>query len=250
MLSEGKVINKLEEKKRLRALPVLERPLTVRLKFRKVGSLQYISHLDLQRTFMRVLVRACIPVWYTKGFNPHAKLVFSTPLSVGAQSEYEFLDLRIDRDMPPCEVMERLNRELTEELAITEAYLPESDFSEIAWASYELEIATQGADAALAEAAEKLLTTSPLIMVKKTKSGEKEIDITTMIRSVKARYDEESNTVKLSAVLKANVGEFLNPEMLMTAMKDYLDMLSHDPTEEWYTILRTAIHKEDMSLFR
>ena len=250
MLSEGKVINKLEEKKRLRALPVLERPLTVRLKFRKVGSLQYISHLDLQRTFMRVLVRACIPVWYTKGFNPHAKLVFSTPLSVGAQSEYEFLDLRIDRDMPCSEVMERLNRELTEELAITEAYLPESDFSEIAWASYELEIASKGADAALAEAAEKLLTTSPLIMVKKTKSGEKEIDITTMIRSVKAIYDAESDTVKLSAVLKANVGEFLNPEMLMTAMKDYLDVLSHDPTEEWYTILRTAIYKEDMSLFR
>ena len=171
MLSEGKAMNKLEEKKRLRSLPVLERPLTVRLKFRKVGSLQYISHLDLQRTFMRVLVRACIPVWYTKGFNPHAKLVFSTPLSVAAQSEYEFLDLRIDRDMAPEEIMERLNRELTEELCITEAYLPTSDFSEIAWASYELEIATKRADRALAEAAEKLLQTSPLIMVKRFTRG-------------------------------------------------------------------------------
>lgn len=250
MLSEGKVMSKLEEKKRLRSLPALERPWTVRLKFRKVGSLQYISHLDLQRTFMRVLVRACIPVWYTKGFNPHAKLVFSTPLSVGAQSEYEFLDLRIDKDMPPEEIMERLNRELTEELCITEAYLPKGDFSEIAWASYEMEIATDGADATLAEKAEALLTTSPLIMVKRTKSGEKEIDIVSMIRSVTARFDEESNTLKLSTVLKANVGEFLNPEMLVTAMKDYLDILSGDPTEEWYTILRTGIYKEDMTLFR
>ena len=250
MLSEGKVINKLEEKKRLRALPVMERPQTVRLKFRKVGSLQYISHLDLQRTFMRVLVRACIPVWYTKGFNPHAKLVFSTPLSVGAQSEYEFLDLRIDREMAPSEIMERLNRELTEELCITEAYLPTTDFSEIAWASYEIEFATKGADASLAKAAEKLLTTSPLIMVKRTKSGEKEIDIVSMIRSVSARFDGESGTVKLSAVLKANVGEFLNPEMLVSAMKDYLDILSDDPTEEWYTVLRTAVYKEDMTLFR
>ncbi|MBR2352938.1 MAG: TIGR03936 family radical SAM-associated protein [Clostridia bacterium] len=250
MLSEGKAMNKLEEKKRLRSLPVLERPLTVRLKFRKVGSLQYISHLDLQRTFMRVLVRACIPVWYTKGFNPHAKLVFSTPLSVGAQSEYEFLDLRIDRDMAPEEIMERLNRELTEELCITEAYLPTSDFSEIAWASYELEIATKTADRALAEAAEKLLQTSPLIMVKRTKAGEKEIDIVSMIREIHARFDEETGTVKLSALLKANVGEFLNPEMLVSAMKDYLDILAGDPTEEWYSILRTAIYKEDMTLFR
>ncbi len=250
MLSESKAVNKLEEKKRLRSLPILERPLTVRLKFRKVGSLQYISHLDLQRTFMRVLVRACIPVWYTKGFNPHAKLVFSTPLSVGAQSEYEFLDLRIDRDMPPEEIMARLNRELTEELQITEAYLPKSDFSEIAWSSYEIEYYTTDADANLAKASEKLLTTSPLIMVKKTKSGEKEIDIVSMIRSVQARFDEKMKTVKLTVVLKANVGEFLNPEMLVTAMKDYLDILAGDPTEEWYTILRTAIHKEDMTLFR
>ena len=115
MLSQG---SKLTEKKRLKALPELERPLTVRLKFRKTGSLQYISHLDLQRTFNRVLVRACLPLWYTKGFNPHAKLVFSTPLSVGAQSIYEFLDIRIDREMPCDEIKDRLNAELTDELYI------------------------------------------------------------------------------------------------------------------------------------
>ena len=50
MLSNDKKISKLEERKRLLSLPPLERPITVRLKFRKVGSLQYISHLDLQRT--------------------------------------------------------------------------------------------------------------------------------------------------------------------------------------------------------
>jgi len=107
VLSQGK-IGKLDEKKRIKSLPELERPRTVRLKFVKLGSLQYISHLDLQRTFNRVIVRACLPVWYTKGFNPHAKLVFSTPLSIGAQSVYEFLDIRIDRDMPCETIMERL----------------------------------------------------------------------------------------------------------------------------------------------
>ena len=149
MLSNDKKISKLEERKRLLSLPPLERPITVRLKFRKVGSLQYISHLDLQRTFNRVIVRACLPVWYTKGFNPHAKLVFSTPLSVGAQSVYEFLDIRIDREMSPEIIMERMNRELTDELYIVDAYVPKSDFSEIAWASYELEISCKGASEAL-----------------------------------------------------------------------------------------------------
>ena len=123
MLSESQ---KLIEKKRIKSLPELERPRTVRLKFIKVGSLQYISHLDLQRTFNRVIVRACLPIWYTKGFNPHAKLVFSTPLSIGAQSTCEFLDIRIDREMSCETIMERLNAELTEELKIVDAYIPET----------------------------------------------------------------------------------------------------------------------------
>ena len=44
------------------AYPMLEGFRTVRMKFSKVGSMQYISHLDLQRNFARVLIRAGIPV--------------------------------------------------------------------------------------------------------------------------------------------------------------------------------------------
>ena len=91
------------------AYPMLEGFRTVRMKFSKVGSMQYISHLDLQRNFARVLIRAGIPVWYTKGFNPHAKIVFGLPLSVGAQSVCEYVDVRIERDMP-CEEERRDDR--------------------------------------------------------------------------------------------------------------------------------------------
>ena len=250
MLSEEKAMSKLEEKKRLRALPELNPPRTVRMKFRKVGSLQYISHLDLQRTFMRILVRACIPTWYTKGFNPHAKLVFSTPLSVGAQSIYEFLDVRIDRDMPCEEIMERMNREMTEELCLTEVYLPTRDFSEIAWASYDLEINTRGANQELAKNIRARLTSAPLYMTKKTKSGEKEIDVVSMIHSVEADYRAEEGTVGIRAILKATSAEFLNPELLISALKREFGILASDPAEEWYTILRTSVLDSEMNLFR
>ena len=249
MLSEGKVINKLEEKKRLRALPVLERPLTVRLRFRKVGSLQYISHLDLQRTFMRVLVRACIPVWYTKGFNPHAKLVFSTPLSVGAQSEYEFLDIRIDREMDCQEIMDRLNQELTEELMILDAYVPVEDFSEIAWASYEIEIFDRGISKETKEQVENTFGKAPLMMTKRTKAGEKEIDILPLIRSMSVNVDDTAHLLRLSVILRATSTEYLNPEMLITAIREKIGLLSGAPLEEWYTILRTSVMKEDLSQF-
>jgi radical SAM-linked protein len=247
VLSKGE---KLIERKRLNALPELSPPVTVRLKFRKVGTLQYISHLDLQRTFMRVIVRACIPVWYTKGFNPHAKLVFSTPLSIGTQSVCEYLDIRIDRQMSCEELMERLNRELTDELCIVEAYIPKSDFSEIEYASYDFEICTAGASQELAREIEKTLTTSPVNLVKKTKSGEKEIDIVPLINEIKATFDGEKGTIKLSAVLSASSTSFLNPEMLITALKQKNGILAGNLSDEWYTIMRTAVLKQDMTRFR
>ena len=166
MLSESQ---KLIEKKRIKSLPELERPRTVRLKFIKVGSLQYISHLDLQRTFNRVIVRACLPIWYTKGFNPHAKLVFSTPLSIGAQSTCEFLDIRIDREMSCETIMERLNAELTEELKIVDAYIPERDFADIKWASYDISITSGGISENTPEQIMQRIK-EPIFMLKKTKA--------------------------------------------------------------------------------
>ena len=244
MLSQN---SKLIEKKKILALPELVPPKTVRLKFRKVGKLQYISHLDLQRTFMRVITRSCIPAWYTKGFNPHAKLVFSTPLGVGAESECELLDIRIDRDMPLEEIKDRLNAELTDELRITDAYFPKNDFLDIAYADYEILIHTSSLASDTAENIKSVLSHSPLMMVKKTKSGEKEIDIIPMIASVNAELCGDN--VMIRATLKASSTEYLNPELLISALREKCGILSGNISEEWYTIMRTAIRKADLSIF-
>lgn len=249
MLSQGKSESKLNEKKRVLSLPELIPPRTVRLKFCKVGTLQYISHLDLQRTFNRIINRACLPVWYTKGFNPHIKLVFSTPLSVGSQSVCEYLDIRIDREMSCEEIKERLNREMTGEFYITDAYTPSNDFSEIKWASYEISIATDGASDELAQKVNEALTTSPLTLVKKGKAGEREVDIIQWIRSVDAKYNPDSEEVNIATVVSASTNEYLNPEMIITGLKTKLGILSGDPTREYYDIMRTALYKADMTEF-
>ena len=231
-------------------LPEIEKPITMRLKFVKVGNLQYISHLDLQRTFNRVLVRSGLPIWYTKGFNPHAKLVFSTPLSVGTQSECEFLDIRLDRALSCDTVMEKLNAELTDEMYITDVYIPESKFADIAFCEYRYELSLENSSEALAEDIEKLLTTSPLTLTKKTKSGEKDIDIIPLINSVSAKYLSDKGTIAISAILSAGSDNFLNPEMLVTAMKTKLDVLEGDVSKEWYSITRTRSLRSDMTDFR
>ena len=216
----------------------------VRIKFRKVGDLQYISHLDLQRTVARVLVRANIPMWYTQGFNPHAKVVFGLPLSVGTQSECEFIDLRVDRNIPCEEVKNLLNRELTEEMQVLDAYEPTTKFADISWARYEIDLNFAGANAETAEKLNSLFTTSPLLVMKKSKSGEREVDLTQMIRAFDAVCTEDGN-IAITAILRAGNTENLNPEMLIGVAKERLGILSGDPTQETYSILRTNVYTDD-----
>ena len=203
--------------------------LTMRVRFRKVGSLQYISHLDLQRTLARVLVRANIPMWYTQGFNPHAKVTFGLPLSVGAESECEYLDLR---------------------LAVLDAYEPTTKFQDIGWARYEMELNFAGADEKTAEAMQSLYTVSPLMMTKKGKAGEREIDIVPLIREISVT-SPAAGSIRIAALLSAGSDSYLNPEFLITAAKNRLGILSGDPAEESYRILRTEVYLSDgMTVFR
>ena len=241
--------SKLELKKEMLSTPVLEPPRHVRLKFCKVGTLQYISHLDLQRTFNRILVRSCILVWYTQGFNPHIILVFSTPLSVGSQSVCEYLDIRLSREMSYDEIKRRLNAEMTDEFYITDVYEPKSDFSEIAYASYDIVIHTPKVSDEISKSICNEFTKSPIFMIKKGKAGEKEIDIVPLIKEIGAVYDAQKGEITVNALLSASSTEYLNPEMLIKALDDRYEFFSENLTHEYYSILRTSLKKADLSEF-
>ena len=231
--------------------PMLEEPKYIRFKFRKVGNLQFISHLDLQKAMAKVLVRAKAPLWYSKGFNPHAKLIFALPLSVGAQSECEYLDVRVERAIPPLELMEHINAELTEELRFLDAYYPETALEDIYWAEYDFSIKTTGADENLAQEIEKLLNAEQVIILKKAKDKYKkiffkEVDIAPYVRDVSVNFDGE--VIRINAKLSASINQthpHINPENIVTMLKDKLGILSGDVTKEQYDIIRTRIYFED-----
>jgi radical SAM-linked protein len=233
----------MKDNERKFSLPMLENPRTLRVKFRKVGNLQYISHLDLQRTFSRVLVRAGLPLWYTKGFNPHIKMVFGLPLSVGCESECEMLDIRIEREMSEAEVLERLNGELTDELRALEVYPAERKFCEVAFAEYDFEILTENADEALVQRLAAALEKGPLTAVRKTKSTESEVDLREFIRSAAVSLD--GTMIRIKAVLSAGEGKYLSPELVVTALRDHVGILSGDPLCERYRILRRRTLLDD-----
>ena len=231
--------------------PMLEEPKYIRFKFRKVGNLQFISHLDLQKAMAKVLVRAKAPLWYSRGFNPHAKLIFALPLSVGAQSECEYLDVRVERAIPPLELMEHINAELTEELRFLDAYYPETALEDIYWAEYDFSIKTTGADENLAQEIEKLLKAEQVIILKKAKDKYKkiffkEVDIAPYVRDASVNFDGE--VIRINAKLSASINQthpHINPENIVTMLKDKLGILSGDVTKEQYDIIRTRIYFED-----
>ena len=241
MLSE----NKMKPCYLKHTLPELPTPKNIRIKFSKTGNLQYISHLDLQRTLVKVLVRAGIPVWYTKGFNPHAKMVFAMPLSVGTESECEFLDIKLDRDLSCEKIKEQLTNELTDELQILEVYEPESKFSDIAYAEYDFEIWLEEGTEKLCDSVRELLSSSEINVIKKTKSGERETDIAPLILSSDVCFDGDSGRLKIKAVLSANMDNFLNPELLMTVIKDRLNILGEVSTKEGYNVFRRRVLTSD-----
>ena len=225
--------------------PMLDTPETVRIKFCKIGTLQFISHLDLQRTFHRVLVRAGIPMWYTKGFNPHAKLVFGVPLSVGTESMCEMADLKIERKISLEEIKNQLNEHLTDEMYVLEAYYPTTKFADVAYADYTVTLNSEEITPESENTAAKLFS-SPIMMIKKSKSGEKEVDITAFIKKIS--FSAQNGVMTINAVLSAGSTENLNPEYIVTAIKNR-GIFGQD-TDCSYRIMRNRVYDKHLIEFK
>ena len=61
------------------------------LTFSKSGLIRFTSHLDMLRLFKRGFRRAGIELKYSQGFNPHPRMGFAQPLSLGYLAEAELL---------------------------------------------------------------------------------------------------------------------------------------------------------------
>ena len=233
------------------SFPLLDAPRTVRIKLCKTGSMQFISLLDLQRTVQKVFIRAGIPMWYTKGFNPHPKIIFAAPLSVGTESLCEYIDVRIEREMSCEEILRRINAQLTSEFCALEVYEPQSKLNEIGWSEYDIEIFLDEKLSDEDEQIAKIFDTDELKMTKRTKSGDKEFNIIPFIKSFDVSRCEQSNSVRINTVLSVAPESYLNPELLIAAMKERCGVL-HDQAElNKYTIMRKKIFFADgVSEFR
>ena len=78
------------------------------IEFAKTGTICYTSHLDLMRIFKRVFKRTATPLAYSQGFNPHPKMGFAQPLSLGYWGMEEFFECETEGEWEPDQLLQRL----------------------------------------------------------------------------------------------------------------------------------------------
>ena len=196
--------------------------------------MKFISHLDMNRFFTRILRKSNLPIWYTEGFNPHPYITFAAPLSLGFESEYEIMDFRLtDDDFSLEKAAEILKTVVPEYIEIISLKEPVMKAGKIGFAGYELTFENK-------ETAEKFydfISSDSVIVSKKTKKGDvKVIDVADKIQ------DTIKNGEKISLVLPSG-NENINPSVIVSAFnekagKDY-----------YVSYLRTALYNEQKCLF-
>jgi radical SAM-linked protein len=80
----------------------------MRVWFRTDDTIKYVGHLDMHRTWERAIRRAGLPLAYTQGFNPQARLQFAAALPVGFTGEGEVADVFLNQELAAEAFLERL----------------------------------------------------------------------------------------------------------------------------------------------
>lgn len=189
---------------------------TVRIFFEKRGESAYISLLDLQRVFHRLLKISGLPVWYTQGFNPHIYLSFSCPLSLGQESICESCEVKTEQEtIDGAAWQAALQPLMPRGMKITAVAPAVQKVGMIASAAYTVTMPVGSAAAIEAyNAAEKAEVT------KKTKRGHKTLDLKEHLPHID--YTVQGDTLEFSITLPCGSGEALNlnPALLMDVLRE------------------------------
>jgi radical SAM-linked protein len=87
-----------------------ERASRYRVTFAKTDEMRFTSHLDLQRTWERLMRRAALPLLFSEGFHPRPRFNFGSALPLGATGDAEICDLYLTEPVAEEALLDRLRR--------------------------------------------------------------------------------------------------------------------------------------------
>lgn len=161
--------------------------------------------------------RADVKIRYSEGFSPHQIMSFAAPLGVGITSNGEYLDIEANEDDLKS-ITDRLNQVMVEGIEVLSCRkLQDSSknaMSIVCAADYTLEFREGYQPKDLDEFFEKLLdfyAQEQIVITKKTKKGQKEMDLKPLIYQL--RRNGEGIFMQVSTGSTDNI----KPELVMEA---------------------------------
>ncbi|NLT47149.1 MAG: DUF2344 domain-containing protein [Clostridiales bacterium] len=216
------------------------------LKFEKTGQLRYTSHLDLLRLFRRTFKRVGIDLLYSQGFNPHPKMSFAQPLSLGYTSIGEYLEIETRMPYNESFLVDSMNSSLpygVKVLACREIPdSPKTAASLVRWADYEVRL-PEGHAFPTDLQLRLFLDQDAILVSKRAKKGKEmvEIDIKPMIHELQTAFDDDGKQV-LTMKIRTGSESNLNPELLLGSLFDFsgITLEKYEPQ-----IMRVEMYRED-----
>lgn len=214
----------------------------LRIKWTKTGILRFIGHLDVQRYFHKAILRAELPIAFSKGMSPHQITSFAAPLGIGMTSEGEYMDATFLWSYSSEEMMRRLNAVMNEGIEILEVRQideKEKNCMAVTVAADYLVTFRKGyyLEEAFLKRTEPFFFQEQILINKKTKRSEKEVDISPMILEI--RQQGEGIFMKLVT----GSAENLKPQLVMEAFCNYLGY-DYDPAGFCYHRLETYLERD------
>nr|WP_207716429.1 TIGR03936 family radical SAM-associated protein [Clostridium beijerinckii] len=214
-------------------------------KFTKEENIKFISHLDVLKTIQKNIRRAGLPIEYSQGFNPHMNTSIAQPLSVGVYSSGEYMDMVLTTEMDENKIVDKLNEiapsgiKYISALAIPykegEKKVPQA-MALIDAARYTIKIKYSDVSN-LEEEISKLLEINEWNTVKKSKKGEREVNIRPLVKEFSFWIKDEF--LILNAVISTGSREHLSADLLVSYIQEktsnaILDSFVNTKREEMY----------------
>ena len=192
----------------------------IRIKFAKQGTMKFIGHLDVMRYFQKAIRRADIDIRYSEGFSPHQIMSFAAPLGVGLTSNGEYMDIEVHSAPSSEEMKKKLNDTMVEGFTVLSCRrLPEgagNAMSLVDAADYTIRF-RKGYEpedpAAFFDGLAAFCQKPSIPIVKKTKKGEREMDLKPLIYEFRVLKE----AAVPAAFLRVSTGSTDNvkPELVM-----------------------------------
>ena len=194
------------------------------IEFTKEGYVKYTSHLDMLRLFKRSFKKTEIATAYSNGFNPHPKMGFAQPLSLGYTSCCELLEFETEINYEPADIKQRLCRVMPEGVKILSCRRFKAEVKSLAAAAfeaiYEVVFPLQTDPAGHEKLAEDYMAQKEITVLKRQKKTKKmiEVDIRPKIRALNV-LDRQNLTLRMR--LDCGSASNLSPEQVISSFLEF-----------------------------